>query len=94
MISARIHGMGRVRYTHDRIGMTARLDSLQAAVLIEKLKIFADELTARQAVADRYAAGLGDAVITPNWRLARHLLGRNMLLPCPKAWIAKRCKTN
>ena len=65
MVSARIHGMGRVRYTHDRIGMTARLDSLQAAVLIEKLKIFADELTARQAVADRYAVGLGDAVITP-----------------------------
>ena len=65
MVSARIHGMGRVRYTHDRIGMTARLDSLQAAVLIEKLKIFSDELTARQAVADRYAAGLGDAVITP-----------------------------
>lgn len=65
MVSARIHGMGRVRYIHDRIGMTARLDSLQAAVLIEKLKIFADELTARQSVADRYAAGLGDAVITP-----------------------------
>ncbi|NBQ83584.1 MAG: DegT/DnrJ/EryC1/StrS aminotransferase family protein, partial [Alphaproteobacteria bacterium] len=33
MTSARIHGMGRVRYTHDRIGMTARLDSMQAAVL-------------------------------------------------------------
>lgn len=65
MVSARIHGMGRVRYIHERIGMTARLDSLQAAVLIEKLKIFADELTARQSVADRYAAGLGDAVITP-----------------------------
>lgn len=65
MVSARIHGMGRVRYTHDRIGMTARLDSLQAAVLIEKLKIFSDELTARQNVADRYAAGLSDHVTTP-----------------------------
>ena len=65
MISARIHGMGRVRYTHDRIGMTARLDSLQAAILIEKLKIFPDELIKRQHVANRYAEGLGDAVTTP-----------------------------
>jgi len=65
MVSARIHGMGRVRYTHDRIGMTARLDSMQAAVLIEKLRLFSDELTARQRVADRYAEGLKDVVTTP-----------------------------
>jgi dTDP-4-amino-4,6-dideoxygalactose transaminase len=63
--SARIHGMGRVRYTHDRIGMTARLDSMQAAVLIEKLRLFAGELTARQGVADRYAEGLKDVVRVP-----------------------------
>jgi dTDP-4-amino-4,6-dideoxygalactose transaminase len=63
--SARIHGMGRVRYTHDRIGMTARLDSMQAAVLIEKLRLFAGELTARQGVADRYAEGLKDVVTVP-----------------------------
>jgi len=65
MTSARIHGMGRVRYTHDRIGMTARLDSMQAAVLIEKLRLFAGELTARQGVADRYAEGLKDVVTVP-----------------------------
>jgi len=65
MTSARIHGMGRVRYTHDRIGMTARLDSMQAAVLIEKLCLFAGELTARQGVADRYADGLKDVVTVP-----------------------------
>lgn len=65
MTSARIHGMGRVRYTHDRIGMTARLDSMQAAVLIEKLRLFAGELTARQGVADRYADGLKDVVTVP-----------------------------
>ena len=65
MTSARIHGMGRVRYTHDRIGMTARLDSMQAAVLIEKLRLFAGELTARQGVADRYADGLKDLVTVP-----------------------------
>jgi len=65
MTSARIHGMGRMRYTHDRIGMTARLDSMQAAVLIEKLRLFAGELTARQGVADRYADGLKDVVTVP-----------------------------
>jgi len=65
MTSARIHGMGRVRYTHDRIGMTARLDSMQAAVLIEKLRLFAGELTARKGVADRYADGLKDVVTVP-----------------------------
>ena len=65
MTSARIHGMGRMRYTHDRIGMTARLDSMQAAVLIEKLSLFAGELTARQGIADRYAEGLKDVVRVP-----------------------------
>ena len=62
MKSARIHGMGRERYSHDRIGMTARLDSMQAAVLIEKLKIFKEELTLRQHVASRYHQALQDDV--------------------------------
>ena len=62
MKSARIHGMGRERYSHDRIGMTARLDSMQAAVLIEKLKIFEEELTLRQNVASRYHDALQNHV--------------------------------
>lgn len=62
MTSARIHGMGRERYSHDRIGMTARLDSMQAAVLIEKLKIFGEELSLRQKVAARYHAHMPEAV--------------------------------
>lgn len=62
MKSARIHGMGRERYSHDRIGMTARLDSMQAAVLIEKLKIFSEELELRQNVASRYHAALDGVV--------------------------------
>jgi len=45
--------------------LTARLDSMQAAVLIEKLRLFAGELTARQGVADRYAEGLKDVVRVP-----------------------------
>lgn len=65
MRSARIHGMGQERYSHERIGMTARLDTIQAAILLEKLNIFEEELVHRQEVADRYDAGLGDIVTTP-----------------------------
>ena len=53
------------RYLNLRVGMNARMDTLQAAVLIEKLKIFEDEIAARNRVADRYAEGLGDLVKTP-----------------------------
>jgi dTDP-4-amino-4,6-dideoxygalactose transaminase len=45
--------------------MTGRLDTIQAAVLIEKLKIFDDEIEARNAVADRYTRGLSNDVIAP-----------------------------
>jgi len=38
-----------------RLGLTGRLDTMQAAVLIEKLKIFEDEIAARNRVAERYA---------------------------------------
>jgi dTDP-4-amino-4,6-dideoxygalactose transaminase len=62
MKSARIHGMGSERYSYDRIGLTARLDSIQAAVLIEKLKIFPDELEMRQQVAGHYHRALDSLV--------------------------------
>jgi dTDP-4-amino-4,6-dideoxygalactose transaminase len=58
--SLRVHGQGRNKYDNVRIGMNSRLDSLQAAVLIEKLAIFEEELELRQLVADRYKAGLAD----------------------------------
>lgn len=68
MRSFRVHGQGGdgdLRYTHPRIGMNARMDTMQAAILLEKLKIFPSELEARQTAADRYAAGLGDIVDVP-----------------------------
>ena len=58
--SLRVHGQGSDKYDNVRIGMTSRLDTIQAAVLIEKLKIFSDEIVARDQVARRYAAGLKD----------------------------------
>ena len=50
---------------HSRIGLNGRLDSIQAAILIEKLKIFADEVELRQAVARRYSEALQGVVTTP-----------------------------
>jgi dTDP-4-amino-4,6-dideoxygalactose transaminase len=63
--SLRVHGQGADKYDNVRIGMTSRLDTIQAAVLIEKLKIFPDEIGAREQVARRYAAGLNDVAIVP-----------------------------
>ena len=63
--SIRVHGQGTDKYDNVRIGLTARLDTMQAAILIEKLKIFDDEISARNKVADRYARGLGNIVTVP-----------------------------
>ncbi len=63
--SLRMHGHGADRYDHVRIGMNGRLDTVQAAVLLEKLKIFPDEIVARDRAARRYAEGLADAVRVP-----------------------------
>ena len=63
--SIRVHGQGRDRYDNVRIGMTSRLDTIQAAVLIEKLKIFADEIERRDGIASRYSEELADVAIVP-----------------------------
>ena len=63
--SVRVHGQGSDRYDNVRLGLTARLDTMQAAILIEKLKIFEDEITARNKVAERYARGLDNVVSVP-----------------------------
>jgi dTDP-4-amino-4,6-dideoxygalactose transaminase len=63
--SLRNHGQGTDRYDNVRVGMTGRLDTIQAAVLIEKLKIFADEIATRERIARRYNAALSDVVGVP-----------------------------
>ncbi|UYN97231.1 MAG: DegT/DnrJ/EryC1/StrS aminotransferase family protein [Enhydrobacter sp.] len=63
--SLRVHGQGSDKYDNVRIGMNSRLDTLQAAILMCKLDIFADEIEKRQMVAARYAEALGNRVITP-----------------------------
>ena len=66
MESYHIHGKGSDRYDNVRIDMNSRLDSIQAAVLIVKLKAFKDyELVDVNKVAARYTEKLKDAVKTP-----------------------------
>ncbi len=63
--SVRVHGQGLDKYDNVRLGLTGRLDTVQAAILIEKLKIFEDEIAARNKVAGRYTQGLGNVVTVP-----------------------------
>lgn len=63
--SRRQHGQGEDRMTHVRIGMNGRLDTVQAAILLEKLAILGDELKARDRIAASYAKGLKDLVHVP-----------------------------
>ena len=64
MRERRNHGQSG-RYRHTSIGINGRLDTLQAAVLLAKLDVFDEELTARAEIADRYTALLQNAVQTP-----------------------------
>ncbi|RDD60147.1 DegT/DnrJ/EryC1/StrS aminotransferase family protein [Ferruginivarius sediminum] len=65
--SIRVHGRGASgKYDNVRVGTNARLDTIQASVLLEKLKIFDEEIALRQHVAGRYEAGLWDVVTTPS----------------------------
>ena len=54
------HGKGETQYDNIYVGLNSRLDTIQAAVLLEKLAILEDEMEARARVAKRYADGLGD----------------------------------
>jgi dTDP-4-amino-4,6-dideoxygalactose transaminase len=59
------HGKGAHQYDNIHVGLNSRLDTIQAAILIEKLAILPDEMEARQRVAARYNAGLAPFVKVP-----------------------------
>ena len=60
-----VHEKGDDKYDNVRIGINSRLDTIQAAILIEKLKIFPDELIARNRIAKEYDLIYKDTFITP-----------------------------
>ena len=64
--SLRIHGRGKNKYDNIHIGLNSRLDTLQAAILLEKLKIFPEELHTRNEIAKKYINGLtSNTIKTP-----------------------------
>ena len=66
--SIRVHGQGSDKYENVRLGITGRLDTVQAAILLTKLRVFDDELDQRQRVANGYAAAIAEAgipLVTP-----------------------------
>lgn len=65
MRSIRVHGQGEDKYNNVRIGINGRLDSIQAAILLQKLSIYQDEINARQRVAGWYGEKLAGLVKTP-----------------------------
>ena len=65
MRSVRIHGSGSDKYENIRIGINGRLDTFQAAVTLEKLSIFDDELRLRNEVADYYSSNINNHLVKP-----------------------------
>jgi dTDP-4-amino-4,6-dideoxygalactose transaminase len=63
--SLRMHGQGTDKYDNARIGVNSRLDTIQAAVLLQKLEVFPDEIAARDRFARRYAEELSGIVKVP-----------------------------
>ncbi len=67
LLSIRVHGQGTDKYDNIRLGLNARMDTLQAAILLSKLAIFPDELKRRQEAADAYNSRLSkiNGIICP-----------------------------
>ena len=63
--SVRVHGKGRNKYDNVRIGINGRMDTLQAAVVLEKLTIFDEEVALRNQAAERYSEALSGKYVTP-----------------------------
>lgn len=65
LMSLRFHGKGSDKYDNVRVGTNSRLDTIQAAILLEKLVVFEDEVLAKNRVADRYSEKFKHAFDVP-----------------------------
>jgi UDP-2-acetamido-2-deoxy-ribo-hexuluronate aminotransferase len=62
----RAHGKGDAKYDIVRVGLNARLDTMQAAILLAKLEVFDEEIQARERLARTYDVALGSVVTIPH----------------------------
>lgn len=65
LCSLRVHGKGESKYDNIRIGINSRLDTIQAAILLPKLKVLDKEIQARQNIAKRYNEAFADKLQIP-----------------------------
>jgi len=73
--SIRFHGTTeKDRYHSEMIGLNGRLDSMQAAVLLEKFTIFDDELDLRQNISNQYRENINNCQYIPNDYVSSHAL--------------------
>ena len=97
ILSLRVHGQ-KGRYIYDQIGMTGRLDSIQAAILLEKMKIFEAEGQQRRQIAQRYHDALkGSLTIFESGDNVQHIWAQYCLLASDsqqRAHIQKICQEN
>ena len=70
-----MHGKGKHKYDHIDIGVNSRLDTIQAAILRVKIKIFKKELKARQNIAELYNSYLSNYAETPSIKGHEKCLG-------------------
>lgn len=63
--SFRVHGKGADKYDNVRVGVNSRLDTIQAAILLEKLAVFPQELEARNKIAAYYTEALKERFAIP-----------------------------
>ncbi|HLO74953.1 MAG TPA: DegT/DnrJ/EryC1/StrS family aminotransferase [Magnetospirillum sp.] len=91
--SLRMHGKGQDRYDNVRIGLNSRLDTLQAAILLVKLDVFADEIQARERIARRYNDLLADVAKVPVVAAgAQSAWAQYTLVVDDRARVAEICK--
>ncbi|NQT64070.1 MAG: DegT/DnrJ/EryC1/StrS family aminotransferase [Candidatus Marinimicrobia bacterium] len=65
LVSVRVHGKGGDKYDNIRIGLNGRMDTLQAAIVLEKFTLFPNEVKLRNEVAAKYNELLSDRVVIP-----------------------------
>ncbi len=65
LLSLRVHGKGKTKYDNVRVGLNSRLDSIQAAILLPKLKVLEEEIGLRQQLAESYDHALRDRFQVP-----------------------------
>tara|TARA_Y100000741_G_scaffold273344_1_gene213442 strand:+ start:951 stop:2069 length:1119 start_codon:yes stop_codon:yes gene_type:complete len=98
MKSIRVHGGGKNKYDNERIGINGRLDTIQAAVLLEKIEIFDNELFSRNNAAEYYTQNINKLFIPPlipskyysSWAQYSILLPEN----CQRDDIIEKLKEN